>query len=77
MTPIKINLLGVTPITRAHYTAEALVTTALGLAIALPEIWMFNYFNSQLRSFAVEINQPSNELINFFQAKDADCHSAE
>jgi biopolymer transport protein ExbB len=57
--------------------AEALVTTALGLAVAWPAVWMFNYFNSQLRSFAVEINQSSNELINFFQAKDADSHSAE
>ena len=46
--------------------SEALVATAIGLFVALPAVWMFNYFNSQVESFGVEMDNSSSELIDYF-----------
>lgn len=46
--------------------SEALVATAIGLFVALPAVWMFNYFNSQVESFDVEMDNSSSELIDYF-----------
>ena len=46
--------------------AEALVTTALGLAVAVPTVWLFNYLDSRVDKFAVEMENSAGELINFF-----------
>jgi biopolymer transport protein ExbB/biopolymer transport protein TolQ len=46
--------------------AEALVTTALGLAVAVPAVWLFNYFTSKVENFVVEMDNSSAELIDFF-----------
>lgn len=46
--------------------AEALVTTALGLAVAVPAVWLFNYFTSKVDNFVVEMDNSSAELIDFF-----------
>lgn len=46
--------------------AEALVTTALGLAVAVPAVWLFNYFVSKVDNFVVEMDNSSAELIDFF-----------
>jgi biopolymer transport protein ExbB/TolQ len=42
--------------------AEALVTTALGLAVALPAAWTFNYFTRQVTRFEVEMANSTSEL---------------
>ena len=49
--------------------AEALVTTALGLFVAIPAAWMFNYFTNVLERFSVEMSNSSSELIDFFIKK--------
>jgi biopolymer transport protein ExbB len=46
--------------------SEALITTAFGLFVAVPAVWMFNYFNSKIESFGVEMNNSSSELIDYF-----------
>ena len=45
--------------------SEALVATALGLFVALPAVWMFNYFNTRLETFTVEMQNSSSELIDY------------
>ncbi len=46
--------------------SEALVTTAIGLFVAIPAVWMFNYFNERLKGFDVEMSNSSSELIDYF-----------
>jgi len=46
--------------------SEALVTTAFGLFVAIPAVWMFNYFNNRVKSFDVEMTNSSSELIDYF-----------
>jgi biopolymer transport protein ExbB/biopolymer transport protein TolQ len=46
--------------------SEALVTTAIGLFVALPAVWMYNYFSGKIESFDVEMGNSSSELIDYF-----------
>lgn len=46
--------------------AEALVATAMGLFVAIPAVWAYNYFTSKLESYDVEMNNSSMELIDYF-----------
>ncbi|HOK47159.1 MAG TPA: MotA/TolQ/ExbB proton channel family protein, partial [Bryobacteraceae bacterium] len=46
--------------------SEALVATAIGLFVAVPAIWMFNYFTSRGEAFSVEMGNSSSELIDYF-----------
>jgi biopolymer transport protein ExbB len=46
--------------------SEALVTTALGLLVAVPAVWTFNYFTNKVEAFDVEMDNSSMELINYF-----------
>jgi biopolymer transport protein ExbB/biopolymer transport protein TolQ len=46
--------------------SEALVTTAIGLFVAIPAVWVFNYFTSKLEAFDVEMGNSSSELIDYF-----------
>jgi biopolymer transport protein ExbB/TolQ len=46
--------------------AEALVSTAFGLGVAIPAAWMFNYFTNQLERLQVEMSNSASELIDFF-----------
>jgi biopolymer transport protein ExbB/biopolymer transport protein TolQ len=46
--------------------SEALVTTAVGLFVAVPAVWMFNAFSSQLEAFDVEMGNSSSELVDYF-----------
>jgi biopolymer transport protein ExbB/TolQ len=46
--------------------AEALVSTAFGLGVAIPAAWVFNYFTNQLERLQVEMSNSSSELIDFF-----------
>jgi biopolymer transport protein ExbB/biopolymer transport protein TolQ len=49
--------------------SEALVTTALGLLVAIPAVWAFNVFTSRLKFFGVEMGNSSMELVNYFAAR--------
>jgi biopolymer transport protein ExbB len=46
--------------------SEALVTTAVGLFVAIPAVWMFNYFTGRVEAFDVEMENSSSELIDYF-----------
>jgi biopolymer transport protein ExbB len=46
--------------------SEALVTTAIGLFVAVPAVWMFNYFTGRIDAFDVEMGNSSSELIDYF-----------
>jgi biopolymer transport protein ExbB len=46
--------------------AEALVTTAFGLFVAVPAVWAFNIFTSKIETFTVEMDNSSSELIDYF-----------
>ena len=46
--------------------SEALVTTAVGLFVAIPAVWMYNYFTGRLEAFDVEMGNSSSELIDYF-----------
>ncbi len=46
--------------------SEALVTTAIGLFVAIPAVWMFNYFTGRVEAFDVEMENSSSELIDYF-----------
>ena len=46
--------------------SEALVTTALGLFVAIPAVWMFNFFTNKIEAFDVEMDNSSSELIDYF-----------
>ncbi|HZF09309.1 MAG TPA: MotA/TolQ/ExbB proton channel family protein [Thermoanaerobaculia bacterium] len=50
--------------------AEALVTTAIGLFVAIPAAWMFNIFTNRLERFNVEMSNSSSELLDFFIRQD-------
>jgi biopolymer transport protein ExbB/TolQ len=45
--------------------SEALVTTAVGLAVAIPALWMFNYFTGRVEHFSVDMNDVSSEFVDF------------
>jgi biopolymer transport protein ExbB/TolQ len=43
---------------------EALVSTALGIFVAIPAVVAFNHFTGKLESFHVEMNRASSQLVN-------------
>jgi biopolymer transport protein ExbB/biopolymer transport protein TolQ len=46
--------------------SEALVTTAIGLVVAVPAVWAFNYFTGRIDAFDVEMGNSSSELVDYF-----------
>ena len=51
--------------------AEALVETALGLFVAIPAVWFYNYLTNRLEDFNVEMDNSSSELVDYFIKKTA------
>ena len=49
--------------------AEALITTAFGLLVAIPAVMMFNHFTNRLERFQIDMTNSSAELIDFFLKK--------
>ncbi len=54
--------------------SEALVTTALGLFVAVPAVWMYNYFTGKIESFIVEMDNSGSELIDYFLRRRSERH---
>lgn len=52
--------------------AEALVTTALGLVVAIPAAWMFNYLSQWTERLGMEMASSSAELMDFFTEMDGE-----
>lgn len=51
--------------------AEALVTTAIGLFVAIPAVWLYNYFLNKVERFQVEMTNSASELIDYFMKRQA------
>lgn len=51
--------------------AEALLTTALGLVVAVPAAWSFNFLSQRIQSLGVEMESTSSELMDFFLEREA------
>jgi len=51
--------------------AEALITTAFGLFVAVPAVWAYNYFSGKVENFNVEMDNLSSELLDYFIKKGA------
>jgi biopolymer transport protein ExbB len=51
--------------------SEALVETALGLVVAIPAVWFYNYLTGRIEYFNVEMDNSSSELVDYFIKKTA------
>lgn len=49
--------------------AEALIETGVGLFVAIPAVWLFNYFNNQVGRFSIEMENSGTELVDYFIRK--------
>ena len=49
--------------------SEALVGTAVGLFVAIPAVWFFNYLTGRIEFFNVEMDNSSSELVDYFIKK--------
>ena len=45
---------------------EALVTTALGLLVAVPAVWFYNYLSNRMEAFDIEMKVASLKLVSYF-----------
>ncbi|MEA2571522.1 MAG: biopolymer transport protein TolQ [Acidobacteriota bacterium] len=55
--------------------AEALATTAFGLFVAIPAVWLYNYFLNKVDRFQVEMSNSSSQLIDYFIKNEARARS--
>ncbi len=46
--------------------SEALVGTAIGLFVAIPAVWFYNYLTGRIEYFNVEMDNSSSELVDYF-----------
>jgi biopolymer transport protein ExbB/biopolymer transport protein TolQ len=49
----------------ASGVAEALITTAFGLIVAIPAVWAFNYFQTKIDNITAEMTYSSKEMIDY------------
>lgn len=45
--------------------SEALITTAFGLLVAIPAVWLFNYFQTKIDNITAEMTYSSKEMIDY------------
>lgn len=45
--------------------AEALITTAFGLLVAIPAVWAYNYFTTKIDNLAAEMTYVSKEMVDY------------
>jgi biopolymer transport protein ExbB/TolQ len=51
--------------------AEALVTTAFGIGVAIIALWCYNTLNSKIEVYSAEMNNTISQVIDFFVRKQA------
>ncbi|MFL5304002.1 MAG: MotA/TolQ/ExbB proton channel family protein [Polyangia bacterium] len=44
--------------------AEALITTAVGLGVAILSVWFYNYFTARIDDLTVDIDETASELVD-------------
>lgn len=49
--------------------SEALLTTAIGLSVAVPAVWCYNHLSNQMEAFGVEMMNSSLELESYLQTR--------
>jgi len=54
--------------------SEALLTTAIGLSVAVPAVWGYNWLSSQMDAFGVEMQNCTLELVSYLRARPAGVH---
>ena len=52
--------------------SEALLTTAIGLSVAVPAVWCYNYLTSQMDAFGVEMRNSALELVTYLRTRQAE-----
>ncbi|MEI6740158.1 MAG: MotA/TolQ/ExbB proton channel family protein [Gemmatimonadaceae bacterium] len=45
--------------------AEALITTAIGIGVAIPAVWSFNFFQTKIDNLTAEMTYTSKEMIDY------------
>jgi biopolymer transport protein ExbB len=45
--------------------AEALITTAMGLLVAIPAVWAYNYFQTKIDNLTAEMTYVSKEMVDY------------
>jgi len=50
--------------------AEALITTAFGIAVAVVALWCFNFLNTRIEVIGAEMSNTSSEVLDFFVKKE-------
>ena len=60
---LEANLSSVSPL--ASGIAEALVTTAAGLVVAIPSLIFYRHFTRIIENYALELEEESNKLIDY------------
>jgi biopolymer transport protein ExbB len=51
--------------------SEALLTTAIGLSVAVPAVWCYNLLTNQMDAFGVEMQNCTLELLSYLRARQA------
>lgn len=51
--------------------SEALLTTAMGLSVAVPAVWCYNVLTNQMDAFGVEMQNCGLELLSYLRARQA------
>lgn len=54
--------------------AEALITTAFGLVVALPGVWLYNYFINRIDYISMEVTHTTKEFMDFLLVYEANLH---
>ena len=49
--------------------SEALYMTGIGLFVAIPAVWMFNYFTNRIEYFQVEMTNSASEILDYFMKR--------
>jgi len=44
--------------------AEALLTTAVGLAVAILSVWFYNYFTSRVEELTIDVDETAGEILD-------------
>jgi biopolymer transport protein ExbB/biopolymer transport protein TolQ len=51
--------------------AEALITTAVGLMVAIPAVWLYNYFSARMDTLFSELAYAGREMIDWMMTREA------
>ena len=52
--------------------SEALLTTAIGLSVAVPAVWCYNHLTNEMELFGVEMENSGSELVSYLQTRMAE-----